>query len=232
MYIFEHTQTPLRWQRYRCSTLVPLNLAALIDEASCEVLQWPLRFCLIECIPLQPKMKIKNKNAGGCVAHVRCLRCRQIGFIIQNNGIYGCSFLVFSAYTFLITMSLESTSHQTPDLYCSEVTSEVIDLEDSDEALKLNYVLWGDSNSDESCLLSLLESENDQLQEQTKSPRQIPKTWLINAREEAINWILKVHTLLLKHCFTLQLVFLILMFVSICRCMLTTVLDLRQLIFL
>ncbi|BAT75696.1 hypothetical protein LR48_Vigan01g198500 [Vigna angularis] len=90
-------------------------------------------------------------------------------------------------------MSLESTSHQTPDLYCSEVTSEVIHLEDSDEALKLNYVLWGDSNSDESCLLSLLESENDQVQEQTKSTGQLPKTWLVNAREEAINWILKVH---------------------------------------
>lgn len=115
-------------------------------------------------------------------------------------------FLCSSLIHLLITMSLESTSHQTPDLYCSEVTSEVIHLEDSDEALKLNYVLWGDS--DESCLLSLLESENDQVQQQTKSTGQLPKTWLVNAREEAINWILKVHTLLacfqaLKHDFTL-----------------------------
>ncbi|ESW27808.1 hypothetical protein PHAVU_003G234000 [Phaseolus vulgaris] len=90
-------------------------------------------------------------------------------------------------------MSLDSTSHQTPDLYCSEVTSEVFHLEDSDEALKLNCVLWGDSDSDESCLLSLLESENDQVQEQTKSPGQLRKTWLVSPREEAINWILKVH---------------------------------------
>jgi len=104
-------------------------------------------------------------------------------------------------------MALESTSHQTPDLYCSEVTSEVIHLEDSDEGLKLNYALWGDFDSDESCLLSLLESENEQVQEQTKSPGKLDKTWLVNAREEAINWILKVHTLLacfqaLKHGFT------------------------------
>ncbi|CAJ1943029.1 unnamed protein product [Sphenostylis stenocarpa] len=91
-------------------------------------------------------------------------------------------------------MSLESTSHQTPDLYCSEVTSEVIHLEDSDEVLKLNYVLWEDSDGDESCLLRLFESEHDQVQELIKSPGQIrKKPWLVNAREEAINWILKVH---------------------------------------
>ncbi|TKY55601.1 Cyclin-D1-1 protein [Spatholobus suberectus] len=90
-------------------------------------------------------------------------------------------------------MSIDSSNHPTVDLYCSEVTSDVFQL-DSDEAnLKLSD-LWGDTDSDESCLLSLLESEHDQVQEQTKSLGQLrKKTWLINAREEAISWILKVH---------------------------------------
>ncbi|KAG4933362.1 hypothetical protein JHK87_047364 [Glycine soja] len=109
-------------------------------------------------------------------------------------------FILVFFYTFLITiMSLDSSSNHPiiPDLYCSEVTSEVIHLDSDDEAMKLN-VLWGDSDhddSDESILLSLLESEHDQVQEQTKSLGQQlrKKTWLINAREEAINWILKVH---------------------------------------
>ncbi|XP_027347800.1 cyclin-D1-1-like [Abrus precatorius] len=91
-------------------------------------------------------------------------------------------------------MSVDPQSHQTLDLYCSEATSDVIHL-DSDEALNLNLnTLSGDSDCDESCLLSLLESEHDQVQEQTKSLGQLRnKTWLINARQEAINWILKVH---------------------------------------
>ncbi|XP_020229636.1 cyclin-D1-1 [Cajanus cajan] len=92
-------------------------------------------------------------------------------------------------------MSIDSSNHPTPDLYCSEVTSEVIHL-DSDESLKFHF-LWEDSDSDSegSCLLSLLESEHDQVPEQRKSLRQLrKKTWLINAREEAIHWILKVHS--------------------------------------
>lgn len=91
-------------------------------------------------------------------------------------------------------MSIDSPNHTIPDLHCSEATSEVIQLDsDEEESLKLD-VLWGDSDSDESSLLSLLESEHDQVQEQTKSLEQLrKKTWLINAREEAINWILKVH---------------------------------------
>ncbi|RDX76470.1 Cyclin-D1-1, partial [Mucuna pruriens] len=90
-------------------------------------------------------------------------------------------------------MSIDSPNHPTPDLYCREATSEVTHL-DSDEDLKLINVLWGDSDGDETCLLSLLESEHDQVQEQTKSLGQLgKKTWLINAREEAIKWILKVH---------------------------------------
>ncbi|KAG5040439.1 hypothetical protein JHK85_012915 [Glycine max] len=96
-------------------------------------------------------------------------------------------------------MSFDSSNHPiSPDLYCSEVTSEVIHLDSDDEALKFN-VLWGDSDhddsDDESILLNLLESEHNQVQEQTKFLGQQlrKKTWLINAREEAINWILKVH---------------------------------------
>lgn len=108
-------------------------------------------------------------------------------------------------------MSFDSSNHPiSPDLYCSEVTSEVIHLDSDDEALKFN-VLWGDSDhddSDESILLSLLESEHDQVQEQTKSLGQQlrKKTWLINAREEAINWILKVHmhTLLASYVQSIQ----------------------------
>ncbi|KAK7263265.1 hypothetical protein RJT34_30852 [Clitoria ternatea] len=95
---------------------------------------------------------------------------------------------VHTTQTF-ITMSIDSTSHPNLDLYCSETTSDVT----SDDALKLN-VLLGDTDSDESFLLNLLESEHDQKQEQTNSLGQLRKrTWLINARDEAINWILKVH---------------------------------------
>ncbi|KAK7386353.1 hypothetical protein VNO78_26534 [Psophocarpus tetragonolobus] len=101
--------------------------------------------------------------------------------------------LLVKFYKALANMSIDSSNDPTPDLYCSEVASDVIHF-DSNEALKLN-VLWGDSDSDdESCLLSLLESEHDQVHEQTKFLGQLrKKTWLINAREEAINWILKVH---------------------------------------
>ncbi|KAL2322853.1 hypothetical protein Fmac_027232 [Flemingia macrophylla] len=91
-------------------------------------------------------------------------------------------------------MSIDSSHQSNPDLFCSEVTSDVIHL-DSDESLKFSVLCGGfDSDSDQSCLLSLLESEHDQVQEQTKSLGQLgTKAWLINAREEAILWILKVH---------------------------------------
>ncbi|KAJ1399642.1 Cyclin-like [Sesbania bispinosa] len=77
----------------------------------------------------------------------------------------------------------------TLDLYCSETTSDVVQLDSDDAGLN---VPWGYSDGDETCLLSLLDSELDQLQEKTKSLGQLrKKTWLMNAREEAINWILK-----------------------------------------
>lgn len=136
-------------------------------------------------------------------------------------------------------MSIDSPNHPTPELYCSEATNEVIHLDSDEEALKLNNFLWGDCDSDESSLLSLLESEHDQVHEQTESRGQLrKKTWLINAREEAINWILKVHLLAsyvqsTKKCMTFHCnQFLIVTFFSICRFMLTTVLDPRQHIFL
>ncbi|KAJ1380836.1 Cyclin-like [Sesbania bispinosa] len=79
----------------------------------------------------------------------------------------------------------------TLDLYCSETTSDVVQLDSDDAGLNVS---WGYSDGDETCLLSLLDSELDQLQEKTKSLGQLrKKTWLMNAREEAINWILKVH---------------------------------------
>ena len=159
-------------------------------------------------------------------------------------------FILVFFYTFLISiMSLDSSSNHPiiPDLYCSEVTSEVIHLDSDDEAMKLN-VLWGDSDhddSDESILLSLLESEHDQVQEQTKSLGQQlrKKTWLINAREEAINWILKVHmhTLLASYVQSIQSsnmslhcnqFLIVTVFSWFCRCMLTTVSNPRQHIFL
>ena len=111
-----------------------------------------------------------------------------------------CSSPVFSTETLSITMSV-SSNHSTLDLYCNEATSDVVYL---DSSIDNNYeseagsnVLCGDSNVDEACLLSLLDTELDQLQEKTKSLGQLHKTtWLRNAREEAINWILKVHCLL------------------------------------
>ncbi|KAK7330940.1 hypothetical protein VNO77_25146 [Canavalia gladiata] len=126
---------------------VLLNLAGLVNETSCEVLQGPLRFCFMT--PFKQTLE-----------------------------------------TLLTTMSINTANQPTLDLYCSEATSDVI--LDSDEALELNVLR--DSDGDENCLLSLLESEHDQIQEQTKSLEQLhKKTWLINAREKAINWILKVH---------------------------------------
>ncbi|XP_061338276.1 cyclin-D1-1-like [Gastrolobium bilobum] len=85
-----------------------------------------------------------------------------------------------------------SSNHSTLDLYCSEaITSDVVHL-DSDAGLN---VLFGESDDgDESYLLSLLDSELDHVQIKTKTLGQLrKKTWLRNAREEAINWILKVH---------------------------------------
>ncbi|KAL1370935.1 hypothetical protein HN51_001143 [Arachis hypogaea] len=88
------------------------------------------------------------------------------------------------------------------DLHCNEATSDVVYLDSNihsnyefDDAGSNNALLWSDSGSvdEEDRLLSLLDSELDQVQERTRSLIQLRKTkWLRNAREEAINWILKV----------------------------------------
>lgn len=95
-------------------------------------------------------------------------------------------------------MSVSQNNQNLIDLYCNEATSNVVHLDsntannyESDKSLN---VAWGDSVVDESFLLSLLDSELDQVQEKTESLGKLRiKTWMRNAREEAINWILKVN---------------------------------------
>ena len=88
-----------------------------------------------------------------------------------------------------------STDHPTLDLYCHEEASEVVSSDSNNatyESDVVSSVLW--ESDDDSYILSLLESEFNQMQEKQQALTQIHrKTWLVAAREEAVNWTLKVN---------------------------------------
>lgn len=87
-----------------------------------------------------------------------------------------------------------SSDHLTLDLYCNEAVSEVVSVDSNITDCEFNMGLsvpW--DSDDESFVLTLLDSELDQIQEKQQSLAQLRrKPWLRTAREEAINWILKV----------------------------------------
>ncbi|MED6134000.1 hypothetical protein PIB30_033423 [Stylosanthes scabra] len=89
------------------------------------------------------------------------------------------------------------------DLHCNEATSDVVYLDfnihnnsyESNDTGSDSALLWSDDSSvdEEERLLSLFDSEHDHVKERTRLLVQLRKSkWLRNAREEAINWILKV----------------------------------------
>ncbi|XP_028772767.1 cyclin-D1-1-like [Neltuma alba] len=80
------------------------------------------------------------------------------------------------------------------DLFCNEAASEVVSSDSNItncESLAVSSVPW--DSDDESCVLTLLDSEVDQVQERQQSLALLhEKAWLRTAREEAIKWMLKV----------------------------------------
>ncbi|KAF7809938.1 Cyclin-D1-1 [Senna tora] len=73
------------------------------------------------------------------------------------------------------------------DLYCNEAAAA------SDDAVSFHSENLPWDSDHEGCVLTLLDSELDQIQDKQKSLAQLREnTCLVSAREEAINWILKV----------------------------------------
>ncbi|KAI9074596.1 hypothetical protein K1719_043437 [Acacia pycnantha] len=92
-------------------------------------------------------------------------------------------------------MSVSPNHHLvTLDLFCNEAASEVVssDFDVSNcESSAPSSVSW--DSDDEGCVLTLLDSELDQIQQRQLSLSLLhQKTWLRTAREEAIKWMLKV----------------------------------------
>lgn len=102
-------------------------------------------------------------------------------------------------------MSVSSESHHLAadlDLYCNEAASDVVSFEDDESDVvgsnNNNNNVPSDldldfDSDDENCVSALLNSELDQMQEKQHSLSQLQQTTcLATAREEAVNWILKV----------------------------------------
>lgn len=95
-------------------------------------------------------------------------------------------------------MSVSLNHHLvTLDLFCNEAASDTVSSDSNVtncESSAASIVSW-DSN-DESFVLTLLNSELDQINERQQSLSLLhEKTWLRSARNEAIKWMLKVHNM-------------------------------------
>ncbi|KAJ9670461.1 hypothetical protein PVL29_026786 [Vitis rotundifolia] len=82
-------------------------------------------------------------------------------------------------------MSL-SPAHSAVNLYCSEIADEVVDLSD-----RIPFPNLDSSTDDESFILGLFDSELDQMLGSERLPV-LPEG--VRARQDAVNWMLKVHS--------------------------------------
>ncbi|KAG2724115.1 hypothetical protein I3843_01G003000 [Carya illinoinensis] len=87
-----------------------------------------------------------------------------------------------------------SSAYSTPNLYCNEVADEVMSpnadlICDRDvEHATLDFLSY-----DDSFIISLFDSEIDQMRELESLPHVRGDSGLISARKDAVNWVLKVH---------------------------------------
>ena len=83
-----------------------------------------------------------------------------------------------------------------PNLYCNEAASEVVSLEADDDECEIVTFASSDSNSiidyDDDSLINMFDSEVDQMLESKVLSRFYDLPDIVNARQEAVQWMLKV----------------------------------------
>ncbi|XWS29690.1 hypothetical protein CRYUN_Cryun24cG0051800 [Craigia yunnanensis] len=85
-----------------------------------------------------------------------------------------------------------------PNLYCNEAASEVVSLEADDDECEIVTFASSDSDSfidyDDDSIINMFDSEVDQMLESKVLSRFYDLPDIVNARQEAVQWMFKVHS--------------------------------------